>query len=200
MEALPGPFLQLVRHRPLKPLHPRDASPVDSGNLVGNLLVLRSGLLELIDAPVLPPRLFAGLRDTANGCGLTRPAVLPGPEEREPVPGFPSTSVLKIERLEAEFKSRPYDADRRRDPAPSGWRLATAEIKAYAFTATRQVQWWVHALGTFVPRASRRYLGRRPNGLWLAAPPEPRWRRLPRTGSPSEPNCNRCGARLDGRT
>ncbi|MFM7292172.1 MAG: glucoamylase family protein, partial [Planctomycetia bacterium] len=48
----------------LEPLVPRYVSTVDSGNLVGSLLVLAGGLEELADAPVLPPRLFAGLDDT----------------------------------------------------------------------------------------------------------------------------------------
>ncbi len=37
---------------------------VDSGNLVGNLLVLGSGCAELCEACILPPRMFGGLRDT----------------------------------------------------------------------------------------------------------------------------------------
>jgi len=39
-------------------------STVDSGNLAGHLLTLRSGLLALADAPILQPRLLAGLNDT----------------------------------------------------------------------------------------------------------------------------------------
>ena len=39
----------------LEPLLPRYISTVDSGNLVGHLLTLREGLLQLADQPILPP-------------------------------------------------------------------------------------------------------------------------------------------------
>ena len=48
----------------LKPLPPHYVSSVDSGNLSGHLLTLRSGLLPLADQKILTPRTFAGLRDT----------------------------------------------------------------------------------------------------------------------------------------
>jgi len=64
MERYRGHFFNWYDTRTLGPLSPRYISMVDSGNLVGNLLVLRSGLIELIDAPVLTMRTFEGLRDT----------------------------------------------------------------------------------------------------------------------------------------
>lgn len=67
-------LLRLERHRghffnwydtlTLLPLPPRYISTVDSGNLLGHLKVLRMGLLQLKDAPLVNPQLFAGLRDT----------------------------------------------------------------------------------------------------------------------------------------
>jgi cellobiose phosphorylase len=48
----------------LQPLPPAYVSTVDSGNLAGHLLTLRTGLLGLGDQPVVPPRCFLGLRDT----------------------------------------------------------------------------------------------------------------------------------------
>jgi cyclic beta-1,2-glucan synthetase len=48
----------------LDPLLPRYISTVDSGNLVGNLLVLRQGLEEIPSYPVLPKRYGDGLADT----------------------------------------------------------------------------------------------------------------------------------------
>ncbi|MFA7329472.1 MAG: glucoamylase family protein [Candidatus Delongbacteria bacterium] len=50
-----------VTRRALRPLY---VSTVDSGNLTGHVRVLRSGLLELAGAPLLPDGLQAGLRDT----------------------------------------------------------------------------------------------------------------------------------------
>ena len=48
----------------LEPLLPRYVSTVDSGNLVGDLLVLRQGLYELPNSPVFSRRFGEGLSDT----------------------------------------------------------------------------------------------------------------------------------------
>src|SRR5207248_258479 len=66
MERHYGHFYNWYDTRSLKPLLPLYVSTVDSGNLVGHLLVLRSGLLELANAKVLQPRVFGGLGDTAR--------------------------------------------------------------------------------------------------------------------------------------
>ncbi|MEI7685428.1 MAG: glucoamylase family protein, partial [Planctomycetota bacterium] len=66
LDRFRGHFYNWYDTRSLKPLMPLYVSMVDSGNLVGHLLVLRSGLLELAEAPVLAPRIFAGLSDTAH--------------------------------------------------------------------------------------------------------------------------------------
>ncbi|MDP1899983.1 MAG: glucoamylase family protein [Rubrivivax sp.] len=50
----------------LQPLRPAYVSTVDSGNLAGHLLTLRSGLLALAAEPPQLPRLFAGLADTVQ--------------------------------------------------------------------------------------------------------------------------------------
>jgi cellobiose phosphorylase len=48
----------------LQPLPPRYISTVDSGNLVGHVLVLRQGILALQHQKIVSPALFNGLRDT----------------------------------------------------------------------------------------------------------------------------------------
>jgi cellobiose phosphorylase len=50
----------------LAPLSPLYVSTVDSGNLAGMLLTLRSGLSELAEAPVLSPGTTRGLMDTVR--------------------------------------------------------------------------------------------------------------------------------------
>ncbi|MDO1528740.1 glucoamylase family protein [Fulvimonas sp. R45] len=50
----------------LQPLPPHYVSTVDSGNLAGHLLTLRTGLLELADAPLFEPRQLEGLADTLD--------------------------------------------------------------------------------------------------------------------------------------
>jgi len=59
-----GHFLNWYDTRTLQPLYPRYVSTVDSGNLAGHLLTLRSGLVALPDQPFVSARLFDGLLDT----------------------------------------------------------------------------------------------------------------------------------------
>jgi len=60
----------------LEPLAPLYVSTVDSGNLVGHLRVLRAGLLELPEGPVLPAGAKEGLRDTLRLLGEHDPSAL----------------------------------------------------------------------------------------------------------------------------
>ncbi len=68
LESLPryhGHFYNWYDTETLEPLPPRYISTVDSGNLAGHLLVLRQGLLALIDAPVVDvANTLDGLTDT----------------------------------------------------------------------------------------------------------------------------------------
>jgi cyclic beta-1,2-glucan synthetase len=75
LERYKGHFFNWYDTRALTPLAPRYISTVDSGNLVGHLLVLRSGLEELKTASLLElgARPFEGLRDTVQTLnGLAR--------------------------------------------------------------------------------------------------------------------------------
>ncbi|MBT9520461.1 MAG: cyclic beta 1-2 glucan synthetase, partial [Dechloromonas sp.] len=64
LERYRGHFYNWYDTQTLQPLPLLYVSTVDSGNLAGHLLTLRGGLLELADAPILQPRLLAGLNDT----------------------------------------------------------------------------------------------------------------------------------------
>lgn len=66
MERFQGHFYNWYDTRTLKPLKPLYISSVDSGNLAGHLLVLSSGLLELLDQPIPMERIFEGLADSAE--------------------------------------------------------------------------------------------------------------------------------------
>ncbi|WP_306602447.1 glycoside hydrolase family 94 protein [Azonexus sp.] len=59
-----GHFYNWYDTQTLQPLPLLYVSTVDSGNLAGHLLTLRGGLLALADAPILQPKLLAGLNDT----------------------------------------------------------------------------------------------------------------------------------------
>ncbi|RJO66043.1 MAG: cyclic beta 1-2 glucan synthetase [Myxococcales bacterium] len=64
MERHRGHFFNWYDTNTRKALRPLYVSTVDSGNLVGHVRVLRSGLLELPASPVLPAESLEGLRDT----------------------------------------------------------------------------------------------------------------------------------------
>jgi cyclic beta-1,2-glucan synthetase len=69
MEQLPrhrGHFLNWYDTRTLQPSEPRYVSTADSGNLAGALIALRTGLTELADRPLLPPRWREGMQDVVG--------------------------------------------------------------------------------------------------------------------------------------
>ncbi|MEO7199336.1 MAG: glucoamylase family protein [Dokdonella sp.] len=66
LERYRGHFLNWYDTNTLAPLLPRYVSTVDSGNLLAHLLTLRQGLLQLVDKPVLSPRVFMALQDTVE--------------------------------------------------------------------------------------------------------------------------------------
>jgi hypothetical protein len=69
LERYRGHFLNWYDTVSLQPLSPRYVSSVDSGNLAGHLLTLRSGLLALVDDRVFGARWLGGLADT---CAVLR--------------------------------------------------------------------------------------------------------------------------------
>jgi cyclic beta-1,2-glucan synthetase len=64
MERYKGHFYNWYDTESLNPLLPKYISTVDSGNLVGHLLVLRQGLLAIPHQKILDVKAFRGLRDT----------------------------------------------------------------------------------------------------------------------------------------
>ena len=64
LEKHRGHFYNWYNTESLKPLEPKYISTVDSGNLAGHLLTLRSGLLALPDQKILGSRWIEGLSDT----------------------------------------------------------------------------------------------------------------------------------------
>lgn len=64
MERFRGHFYNWYDTQSLNPLFPKYVSTVDSGNLVGHLLVFRQGLLEIPYQPIVNPKMIAGIEDT----------------------------------------------------------------------------------------------------------------------------------------
>ncbi|GAA0714799.1 GH36-type glycosyl hydrolase domain-containing protein [Dokdonella soli] len=96
LERYRGHFYNWYDTVTLQPLHPHYVSTVDSGNLAGHLLTLRQGLLELAHAPVIHPRLFAGLADTF---GLLRD-------------GWPKVDAAQLAELDIAFAAIERDPPR----------------------------------------------------------------------------------------
>lgn len=66
LEKFKGHFYNWYDTETLKPLAPLYISSVDSGNLVGHLLVLRSGLMEMREHKIISSKIFDGLADILN--------------------------------------------------------------------------------------------------------------------------------------
>lgn len=66
LERFGGHYYNWYDCRTLEPLPPKYISTVDSGNLAGHLLVLRMGLLEASEGPLLDKQLLEGLVDTIS--------------------------------------------------------------------------------------------------------------------------------------
>ena len=164
LERHRGHFYNWYHTRTLKPLLPLYVSTVDSGNLVGHLLVLRSGLLELVDTKVLPSGVFDGVRDTA--CMLldaARGLHHAKPEAR--VPLVPLDVLRKLERLLIELENR---SDTLSGAAAFLQRLVTVATEIAAEVRTdEELRWWAAAF-------ERSCTEQRDNLLFVAA-----WGSLP---------------------
>lgn len=66
LERFRGHFYNWYDTRDLRPLDPRYISSVDSGNLAGHLLALRSACREMLATPVVHPEAFVGIADAVK--------------------------------------------------------------------------------------------------------------------------------------
>ncbi len=129
-----GHFYNWYDTRSLEPMPPLYISTVDSGNLAAYLLILRSGLLEIPDAPIVGSRIFEGLRDTLN--------VLMEILGDTPLSGL------------ADFQSECNTACRDKPKTPESIRLfldrlalsSAVMVDDSQTVPDEQAQWWVHAL------------------------------------------------------
>jgi len=138
-----GHFYNWYDTRSLLPLLPRYVSTVDSGNLLGHLLVLRSGLLELIDASILQPRLFDGLGDTAGILmDVARGRHLMKRDHPAPLVGVDALQHIQV--LSATLLSRP---DTLRTSATVLQELGEAATRiGEAAGADDEFRWWAAAV------------------------------------------------------
>jgi cyclic beta-1,2-glucan synthetase len=151
MERYRGHFFNWYDTRTLAALHPQYISTVDSGNLVGHLLVLRGGLLELCDAPLPIARALDGIRDTVQ---VLRDVARRSHHGSESQPGAPArrTGLSDLpadlpdlaRRFENLLKSRPSKLT----PAAAllAQLTAAAADLSGAAGADEEIKWWALAL------------------------------------------------------
>jgi cellobiose phosphorylase len=148
LDRFRGHFFNWYDTRTLEPLHPRYVSTVDSGNLVGHLLTLREGLLQLADQRILPPMALHGLSITLRILlTAVRTAGLAGRSPEGHASGDEGSRPLhRLEQLQQEIlHTSPTLETGSRLLA----RLASNEYSVIAeLTAhpDEQVRWWASAL------------------------------------------------------
>jgi cyclic beta-1,2-glucan synthetase len=137
-----GHFYNWYDTRSLSPLRPLYVSTVDSGNLAGHLLVLRSGLLELAENTLLPSQVMGGLRDTLRvvldvARGLDRPG------EEGGLPLLPADVLRKLERIEQQLEAQPR-AVSALATLLSQFVVEAGQVRAAA-SAEKELLWWAGA-------------------------------------------------------
>src|SRR5262249_45603586 len=130
LERHRGHFYNWYDTRSLRPLAPLYVSSVDSGNLVGHLLTFGSGLAELIDEPIVPPHLFAGLHDTRREIEELKP-------ER-----------IDLKKLQAELRHHQVPHTLTEDLAALRRIAVEAERLAASISSDvhADLRWWIQAL------------------------------------------------------
>jgi len=140
LDRFRGHFYNWYDTRAAKTVRPLYISTVDSGNLVGHLLILRQGLLELREQPAMPN--LRGLRDTFSVLQMPlRPRGAKAPAGGEPAYG--EALLQLVDRtLAAEPRGFRGVARWLADLRPATEDLANS-INA---EAAPEASWWAHAL------------------------------------------------------
>ena len=140
LERHQGHFFNWYDTKSLKPLPPLYISSVDSGNLAGHLLTLRSGLLGLADRKVLGTRLFESLSDTL---GILTDAAAAAPEVCAPA------QLSQLQRdLESATRSQPATLVASRlclDQLAASAAAVVTGVEALDSDSGSQLRWWAHA-------------------------------------------------------
>jgi len=147
LERHRGHFFNWYDTISLNPLPPQYISAVDSGNLAGHLLTLRSGLLALAGEPILSARLFESLSGTLE-LALDAAAIIPAADLGTDVPAL--LAGLRHDLAAAELPGGPsgtLGAMRLRLSrlAPAIETLGGA-LAARNAAPDNDLGWWVRAL------------------------------------------------------
>nr|WP_171096562.1 glycoside hydrolase family 94 protein [Usitatibacter rugosus] len=132
LDRYEGHFYNWYDTLTLKPMPPLYVSAVDSGNLAGHLLTLRSGLLALDAGPVVSPRWIDGLLDTAHVLAEL---------------AMPDSLVRLLAALEIARATPPANAEATRESVERLTETAAEVAAALAHETTGDVAFWAEALG-----------------------------------------------------
>jgi cellobiose phosphorylase len=167
----------------LAPLLPRYVSTVDSGNLLGSLLVLAGGLEELMEATVVSPRVFAGLDDTLHILAADHNArldcrhqPLDDPRSERGLPPGLIGETVTVARAAAVLP-----------------RVIAAATAARVTATDADARWWTESL---IRLATDQLTDLHKFAVWLTLPPPPEhfWQRI---ASQSSPHAARLREMLD---
>ena len=136
LERHKGHFYNWYDTQTLKPLSPLYVSSVDSGNLAGHLLTLRSELNKLASRKIFTAEIFHGLRDTLEAM---KHAVEPG-----------SAALPQLAQLEQDLSGLSLPPETLSGIRLSIERLHTFAVKTItrletAVTPNHPVWWWLDA-------------------------------------------------------
>ena len=155
LERFHGHFYNWYDTQSLKPLAPMYISTVDSGNLAGYLLTLKSGLLELPNNKIIPaPRTcFGGLADTVLVISdivrkLDNPQECPEKfsAEVKKKSGVLPEVLMRLNQLQDELKKTPQTLSSVKTLLNSTLTLITKLIKALDAEPSDELKWWTNIL------------------------------------------------------
>ena len=159
LERHRGHFVNWYDTTTRKALLPLYVSTVDSGNLVGHVRVLRSGLLELPASPVLPAGAVDGLHDTLR---ILTDQVSPS-EALESVhrclldpPDSLSARAVWLKGLGTAVTRLAKSLDRKQHPEAAWWAAAfDRQVRSFRADLTEMAPWLETPAGSFEGETQR---------------------------------------------
>lgn len=172
LERFRGHLLNWYETDTLKPLGDPYVSSVDSGNLMGCLWALEQGLHELIDRPLVGPRLFRGLSDAlalfreADGRAADSPEARSLREALESHPTFLFHITSHLEEVVRWSRDLSEEVSKRAErTSPSSYWAERVRSQAEIWEQTlKQYCSWAEPLSA-PPELGLLHLGTRAHGL-----------------------------------
>ncbi|MFC1500886.1 GH36-type glycosyl hydrolase domain-containing protein [Elusimicrobiota bacterium] len=142
LDRFRGHFYNWYNTQTLIPQQPLYVSTVDSGNLVGHLIVLRMGLIELIDKKIFSKTVFEGISDTLRLLYDNTNNILKSKEKNKDIQKVAEI----INRIQNELKTEPESLT----PFYAMLRRITLDvqeiIRVIPLKDSNELQWWAKAL------------------------------------------------------